>query len=230
MLRRCADEAIVIDFRDAPWRFFTREQGDHFDELPEAHLRIQAAELCQSTHQWSACLGAHGSLSPTVGKRARSSFGRVSITSTLICWPGSSLPTRVDRVTPSMSCNSPFLPRTTSGDGIPSILLPCWEICFASLAGSAPPIRPGGRRSVRGSTWMNSRCGPAGCAIPHFPPKPSSPQRDAALLFRPTERRDHAPRSPHCTPQSSWSEAGPAPGEPGALSVSPLFVRYAKGS
>jgi hypothetical protein len=90
---------------------------------------------------------------------------------TVIGWPGSNLPTRVERVTPSTSWSSPALPRTTSGGGIPAMLLPCWAICFASFAGPAPLTRPGGRRSVRGSAWTNSRRGPAGVKIADSPAK-----------------------------------------------------------
>src|SRR5437899_2690796 len=49
--------------------------------------------------------------------------------------PGSSLATRVARVTPSLIRKRPFFPRTNSSAGIPAIDLPYLAICRANLAG-----------------------------------------------------------------------------------------------
>jgi hypothetical protein len=65
--QRRFDESLVVDFIGTHRRFLTRKERDHLDELAEAHLRIQPAELCQNIRQWARYLGIHGSFSPTVG-------------------------------------------------------------------------------------------------------------------------------------------------------------------
>ncbi len=70
--------------------------------------------------------------------------------------PGRSFAARVARVTPSLIRRCPSLPRMSCKGGIPSSEFPCLAICRASLPGSAPCARLGGRCRLPGSTSMNS--------------------------------------------------------------------------
>jgi len=70
--------------------------------------------------------------------------------------PGLSIAARVARVTPSLIRRYPSFPRTTCKGGMPSSESPYLEICLASLPGSAPCRRLGGRCKSPGSTSMNS--------------------------------------------------------------------------
>src|SRR5436190_23706247 len=70
--------------------------------------------------------------------------------------PGLTCAARVARVTPSLMHKCPSFPRTTCSGGIPASESPCLASCRASLKGSAPCGRLGGRCSSPGSTSMNS--------------------------------------------------------------------------
>lgn len=108
-----------------------------------------------------------------MGKRDRSSLGRVSITAQA----NGNLLARKEFADSSAASHTIdelqlSIPATNhEGDGFPSMLLTCREIRLASLAGSAPPTRLAGRRSDRGSTWMNSRWWPVGFGIRQFSPR-----------------------------------------------------------
>jgi hypothetical protein len=91
--------------------------------LPKPPLREKHAKLRDRLKELIGCRLAHGNLSPTDGY-GFTVIGKSSITSTRTNTPGSSLATRVARVTPSLMTNAPSVPRLTRSGGIPAIEVP----------------------------------------------------------------------------------------------------------
>jgi len=136
--------------------FLIGPASDIRNELPETPMGIAPAQICDHCQQIRTLLATQGRTSFTLGIRVTSNRGRSWITSAGTSSPGRNFAARVARVTPSLIRKCPSLPRTSCNGGIPSSEFPCLAIWRASLPGSAPCGRDGGKCSSPGSTSMNS--------------------------------------------------------------------------
>lgn len=124
-------------------------------QLPQSPLWVIRTEFGNRGQEFCGTL-VHGKTSLTVGVRVTSSLGSSSMISASIVSPGRSFAALVALVTPSLIRNWPLRPRTTCSGGIPCNESPCFAICRANFAGSAPCEWPGGRCNSPESTSINS--------------------------------------------------------------------------
>lgn len=151
MCRHYGEQLLIIDFPNvgvSPTRHIR-------NQLAEPPIWIAFGELTNRLEK-GCSLGSHQTTSLILGSLVTSRLGSVWMISAGTNWPGNNLATRVARVTPSLIRKCPFFPQTSCNGGIPLIDAPCWAICRANLAGSAPCGRPGGTCSSAGSTIIRA--------------------------------------------------------------------------